>query len=100
MAVQLLRATVKDEHAADAETAVKELFATIDEVQPANLRYASCRVAGTNEFVILVEITDGTEDPRPGIPGYEEFGAKIAAWVAGPPTMERIDPVGTYRLFD
>jgi hypothetical protein len=100
MARQLLRATVKDEHVDEAVSATKKLFATLDEVRPADLRYASCRVADTSTFVILVEIADGAEDPRPGIPGFAEFQANIAGWLAGPPTPETLQVVGSYGLFD
>jgi hypothetical protein len=99
MSVMLLRQTVKDGSVEAAESAVHDLFATLDRVHPEGVRYASTRVAGTSTFVILFELTDGAEDARPSIPEFARFQEALKGWVDGPPVIEQLDVVGTYNLF-
>jgi hypothetical protein len=100
MSVTLLRQKVKDETVDEAEAAVHELFATLDRVRPEGLRYASTRVADSSTFVILVEIADGVEDPRPAIPAFARFLERLKDFVDGPPVIEQLDVVGSYNLFE
>jgi hypothetical protein len=100
MSVTLLRHKVKDDTVEEAEAAVHELFATLDRVRPEGLRYASTRVANSSTFVILVEVADGVDDPRPAIPEFARFLEKLKDWVEGPPVIVELDVVGTYNLFE
>jgi hypothetical protein len=50
---------------------VRDLFATLDRVRPGGIRYASTRA--DNSTLILFELADGSEDPRPAIPEYVRF---------------------------
>jgi hypothetical protein len=65
MSVVLVRQKVKDGSVEEAEAAARDLFATLDRVRPEGLRYASTRVVDSSTFVILTELADGIEDPRP-----------------------------------
>jgi hypothetical protein len=78
---------------------VRDLFTTLDRVRPEGLRYASTRVVDSSTFVILLELADGIEDPRPAIPEYVQFQEQLKSWVDGPPVIERLDVVGSYKLF-
>lgn len=99
MSVTMVRQQVKDGSLEDAVAAVREMFATLDRVRPEGLRYASTRVVDGSTFVILTELADGIEDPRPGIPGFPQFLEKIKDYTDGPPVIERLDVVGSYNLF-
>ena len=99
MSVMMVRQNVKDGSIEEAEAAVRDLFATLDRVRPEGVRYASTRVADTSTFVILLELADGIEDPRPAIPEYVQFQEQLERWVDGPPVIERLDVVGSYNLF-
>jgi hypothetical protein len=99
MSVTLLRQKVKEGSIEQAEAAVRELFATLDRVQPEGIRYASTRVVDSATFVILVELADDSEDPRPGIPEFARFLERLGGWVEGPPVIETLDVVGSYNLF-
>ena len=99
MSVTLVRQKVKDESVEQGEAAVRDLFATLDRVRPEGLRYASTRVADSSTFVILLELADGGEDPRPAIPEYALFLEQLKDWVDGPPVIEQLDVVGSYNLF-
>jgi hypothetical protein len=99
MSVVLVRQKVKDGSVEAAEAAVRDLFATLDRVRPEGLRYASTRVVDSSTFVILTELADGIEDPRPAIPEYGRFLEQLKGWVDGPPVIEHLDVVGSYNLF-
>jgi hypothetical protein len=100
MSVTLLRQKIEDGTVEQAEAAVRDLFATLDRVRPGGLRYASTRVADSSTFVILLELADGSEDPRPAIPEFARFLEQLTGWVDGPPVIEQLDVVGSYNLFE
>ena len=99
MRVTMVRQKVKDGSLEEAEAAVRELFATLERVRPAGLRYASTRVADSSTFVILTELAEGLEDPRPAIPEFLRFLEQLKGWVDGPPVIEQLDVAGSYNLF-
>jgi hypothetical protein len=99
MSVVMVRQKVKDEIIEEGEAAVRDLFATLDRVGPEGVRYASTRVADSSTFVILFELADGIEDPRPAIPEYQQFLEQLKGWVDGPPVIEELNVVGSYNLF-
>jgi len=99
MSVTLLRQKVKDGSVDESEAAVRDLFATLDRVRPEGLRYASTRVADSSTFVILVELDDDGDDPRPAIPEFARFVEQLKDLVDGPPVIEQLDVVGSYNLF-
>jgi hypothetical protein len=70
MSVTTVRQKVKDGSVEEADAAVRDLFATLDRVRPKGLRYASTRVVDSATFVIVTELADGIEDPRPAIPEF------------------------------
>jgi hypothetical protein len=94
-----VRQDVKDGSIQEAEAAVRDLFTTLDRVRPEGVRYASTRVVDSSTFVILLELADGIEDPRPAIPEYVQFLEQLKSWLHGPPVIERLDVVGSYNLF-
>ncbi len=59
MSVMLLRQNVKPERVDDADAAVHELFAALENAQPTGVRYASTRVEGSSTFVIMLELAEG-----------------------------------------
>ena len=99
MSVMLVRQNVEDGSIEEAEAAVRDLFATLDRVRPEGLGYASTRVVDSGTFVILLELADGIEDPRPAIPEFLRFLEQLKGWVDGPPVIEHLDVVGSYNLF-
>jgi hypothetical protein len=99
MSVLLVRQKVKDGSVEAAEAAARDLFATLDRVRPEGLRYASTRVVDSSTFVILTELAEGVEDPRPAIPEFVRVLEQLKGWVDGPPVIEHLDVVGSYNLF-
>jgi hypothetical protein len=100
MSLMMLRQKVKDESVEEAAAAARDLFATLDRVRPEGLRYGSTRVVDSSTFVALIELADGTEDPRPAIPEYLRFLEQLKACVDGPPVIEQLNVVGSYNLFE
>ena len=99
MSVVLVRQKVKDGSVQEAEAAARELFATLDRVRPQGLRYTSTRMVDSSTFVILTELAEGIQDPRPAIPEFLRFLDQLKGWVDGPPVIEHLDVVGSYHLF-
>jgi len=65
MSVTMVRQKVKDGSVEEAEMAVRDLFATLDRMRPEGVGYASTRVVDSSTFVIVTELAEGIEDPRP-----------------------------------
>jgi hypothetical protein len=99
MSVTMVRQKVKDGSIEEGEAAVRDLFETLERVRPEGVRYASTRVVDSSTFVILLELDEGIEDPRPAIPEYVQFLEQLKDWVDGPPVIEQLDVVGSYNLF-
>jgi hypothetical protein len=99
MNVVTVRATLKEEHVADAEAAVKRMFAAIEREQLEGIRYASIKLDDGVTFLALLEIEDGAENPLPGLPEAQEFYAGLPGWYAEPPAVSPGTVVGTYRFF-
>jgi hypothetical protein len=49
--------------------------------------------------VILLELDDDENNPLFSVPAFRDFQASLQNWVAGPPAVEQLTPVGSYRLF-
>jgi hypothetical protein len=99
MSVTMVRQKVRDGSVEAAEAAARDLFATLDRVRPEGLRYASTRVVDSSTFVIVLELAEGIEDPRPAVPEFVRFLEQLKGWVDGPPVIEHLDVVGSYNLF-
>ena len=99
MNVLTVRAKVKEEHVADAEAAVKRMFAAIEREQLEGIRYASVKLADGVTFLALLELEDGVDNPLPGLPEAQEFYASLPAWHAEPPVTGPGTVIGSYRLF-
>jgi hypothetical protein len=100
MSVLTVRAKVKEENVADVEAAAEKMFAAIEQAQPANVRYASCKLSDGVTFVALLQVDEGTDNPLPALAAFQEFQAGLKSWLAEPPAPEQLTVVGSYRLFD
>jgi hypothetical protein len=99
MSVTMVHQKIKEGSVEAAEAAVRGLFATLDRLRPEGVRYASTRIADSSTFVILFELADGVEDPRPAIPEFVRFFEQLREWVDGPGAIEQLDVIGSYNLF-
>jgi len=99
MSVRMVRAKIKADKAAEMEKAAREMFAAIDAAQPQGVRYASSRLADGETYVILLALDDDEANPLAAVPAFRDFQENLKNWLAGPPTVEELTPVGSYRLF-
>jgi hypothetical protein len=100
MSVTMLRHKVKDDRIQEAEAAVRDWFEALDRERPEGLRYASTRLPDSSTFLILTELDESIEDPRQVIPEFHVFLERLKELVEGPPTVEQLEVVGSYNLFD
>src|SRR3954470_728602 len=99
MTVMMLRPKIKPEHLDDVRMAATHMFAALAEAQPEGVRYASLALGDGETFVVVLEIEDGIENPLPAVPEFAAFQEGLREWVAGPAVPERLEVVGSYRLF-
>lgn len=99
MSVVMIRSKVKAESAGDVEAAVGRMFAAIAEAAPEGVRYASCRLPDGVTYIALLALENGPENPLVTIPEFTKFQEDLKDWLAEPPSVEQLTPVGTYRLF-
>jgi quinol monooxygenase YgiN len=98
MSVRMVRAKIKPDKAAEMEKAARDMFAAIDAAQPQGVRYASSRLADGETYVILLALDDES-NPLAAVPAFRDFQENLKNWLAGPPAVEELTPVGSYRLF-
>ena len=99
MNVITVQAKLKEEHVADAEAAVKRMFAAIEREQLEGIRYASVKLEDGVSFLALLELEDGVENPLAGLPEAQEFYDSLPSWYAEPPAFGPATVVGSYRFF-
>jgi hypothetical protein len=97
MPTMMLRYQVADEGVAEVATAIKDAFAAVRAQRPEGLRYAYYRRPGSTEFVALLELDEGVENPLFGIPATEQLRSTVAKWAMGePPAPQPLDVLGSY----
>jgi quinol monooxygenase YgiN len=99
MTVRMVRAKIKPGKTAELEALAKEMFAAIDAAQPQGVRYASSKLADGETFVILLALDDDDHNPLLTVPAFRDFQDNLKDWIAGPPEVAELTPVGSYRLF-
>ena len=99
MNVIAVRAKLMEEHVAEAEAAVKRMFAAIEREGLEGIRYASIRLEDGVTFLALLEVEDGVENPLLGLPEAQEFYARLPAMYVEPPEVGPGTVIGSYRLF-
>jgi hypothetical protein len=99
MSARMIRVRVRDEKANEVEKAVGEMFTAIEAAQPQGVHYASCKLQDGVTYLILLALDNDGENPLEAIPAFRDFQTALPAWLAEPPAMEALTPVGSYRVF-
>lgn len=99
MTVMMFRATIKEEHLAEIEGAVKTMFEAVNLHQPQGVRYASARLGHTSTYVILLALDQPGENPLTAIPEFRAFQEQIQGWLAEPTVPQPLTVMGSYNLF-
>ncbi|MDK0518245.1 hypothetical protein [Streptomyces sp. ML-6] len=99
MPVLMIRHEVADEGVAEVVDAIGAAFAAVEAHRPEGIRYAYLRQAGTAEFVALLDLDEGIENPLPGLEAARELQATVAKWAVGTGAVpQRFDVLGSYRI--
>ena len=99
MRVRMIRAKIKADKAAELEKAAQEMFTAIAAAQPQGVRYASCKLPDGETYVILLGVDDEENNPLVAVPAFRDFQKNLKTWIAEPPAIAHLTPVGSYRLF-
>jgi hypothetical protein len=99
MSVRMVRARIKADKTAELEKAAREMFAAIEAAQPRGVRYASSRLPDGESYVILLQLDDDENNPLFAVSAFRDVQNSIANWIAEPPVVEELTPIGSYRLF-
>jgi hypothetical protein len=99
MTILTARAKLKEEHVAEAEAAVRRMFAAIEREGLEGIRYGSVRLEDGVTYLAILEIEDGQENPLSELPEAQEFYASLPGWYAAEPEVGLGTVIGSYRLF-
>lgn len=97
MTTLLLRYHVAENDVQTVVHAVEAAFAGLEEEHPKGLRFTYYRVAETAEFVGIVDLDDGLENPLPRIEATRQLKAVVDRVAIGaPPLPLPLKAIGTY----
>lgn len=102
MSVFVVRSRVKLDSVPDVEAGVEKMISALEEAAPSGVRYAYSKLSDGVTFLALLELSDGTENPMPGIAACREFQHNLnTRWIdqPHPPAPEPLEVVGSYGLF-
>ena len=99
MSIRMVRAKMKADKLPEIEKASKEMFAAIEAAAPQGVRYASAKLPDGETFVVLLQLDDDEHNPLTAVPVFNDVQAALRDWIAEPPIVEELTPVGSYRLF-
>jgi hypothetical protein len=99
MNVLMIRSKMKEDYAADAQAAIENVVQALERAQLAGVRYTSARLGDGVTFIAFLEVENIEDNPLRGLPEYAELLENLKQWQAGPPTVEQMTVVGSYRLF-
>ncbi|WP_078312095.1 MULTISPECIES: hypothetical protein [unclassified Mycobacterium] len=97
MSVQMVRFSTDPERAHEVEDAIAALFTAVREAAPAGMTYTAGRVGDGPDFVFLLQLVDGRDNPLLGIPDALDFRAKLAGWTAEPVAPRPFTVLGRYE---
>ena len=95
----MIRAKVKEDSAAEVDAAIQKVFSAIKNAQPAGVQYASCKLADGVSYIILLHL-EGETNPLATLPEFTEFQQTLKGFLTEPPTQEKLEIVGSYRIFE
>lgn len=101
MTPHIVRYSVTPDQTAHNEELVRALFAELDEVQPAGLRYAAFKLNDGVSYIhfIWMDVEKG-HGPLPRLEALRAFHAGIRPRCDEAPVRTELSQIGSYRLFD
>ena len=103
MNVLMIRSKFNEEHVADAQAAIEKVVQELEQSQLAGVRYAVTRLSDGVTLIALLEVENSEnpalDNPLRALPAYADLLENLKPWQAGPPTVEQMTVIGSYRLF-
>ncbi len=100
MGVTVVRYKTKPDRADENQALIEKVFAELDAVRPAGLRYASYRLDDGVSFVHVASIeTDDGTNPLVATPAFSEFLRGIGDRCEEGPLASDASVVGSYRFW-
>lgn len=99
MKVMMSRTRVKADQLEAIKAAGKRVLEALEREQPQGIRYATLQLPDGENFVTLVAIDDGVDNPLLALPEYRAFTEGFKSWIAEPPISEQLTIGGSYRFF-
>ncbi|MFJ2914418.1 hypothetical protein ACIO8F_34565 [Streptomyces sp. NPDC087228] len=98
MPVLMIRHQVADEGVAEVVEAIEAAFAAVEAQRPEGIRYAYLRRTDSAEFIALLDLDEGVENPLPGLETARQLQTTVAKWAVGTgATPQPFDVLGAYR---
>jgi hypothetical protein len=96
----LIQYRVPIERAKENAAAAAAVFAELERVRPAGLRYTSWQLEDGVTFVhiVFVDAPDGT-NPLSSLPSFQAFTAGVKQRCVEPPIFRELTVIGSYELF-
>ncbi|MCP3164215.1 hypothetical protein [Myxococcus qinghaiensis] len=99
MPVLMVRYQVAEQGVAEVTQAVQTAFEAVRAQRPKGLRFSYFHRAGSTEFIALVELDEGIENPLFGIEAARALQAAVARWAVGePPKPQAVERIGAYGI--
>ena len=101
MRLTFVQYRVKPGRAAENEAAIRAVFEQLARDAPSGVRYASLKLNDGVTFIHLasVETSDGA-NPLTGLAAFQAFVAGVKDRCEVPPSVQELNPVGAYHLFE
>lgn len=97
MSVQMVRFSTDAERVHEVQDAIAALFTAVGKASPVGMMYTAGRVGDGPDFVFLLQLSDGVDNPLLDIPDALDFRAKIAGWATGPVAPQPFTVLGRYE---
>ncbi|AKC41732.1 Uncharacterised protein [Mycolicibacterium phlei] len=96
MSVQMVRFSTDAERVHEVEDAIAALFTAVSAAAPMGMTYTAGRVGDGPDFVFLLQLAEGVDNPLLGIPDALEFRGRVAGWATEPVAPQPFTVLGRY----
>ncbi|MDV7133032.1 hypothetical protein [Williamsia muralis] len=96
MSVQMVRFRTSPEHSAAVVDEIAALFAAVHAAAPSALHYIALEEIDEPVFTLILELTDGVENPLPSIPAAASFRSWLPGQTDDDPKPRRCTVLGRY----
>ena len=99
MGISVIRYRTRPDAADENARLVEDVYASLAETKPAELRYATYRLADGVTFVHIASL-EGTDNPLTMLPAFAEFQRQLADRCIEQPAPTAATVVGSYGWTD